>query len=335
MRASFGGRWCDERVGMNVFAPRLFWVSICFLATVDAACENCLPGSCANSICTACYPGYFELFGICYACGENCATCNFFNPCLTCLDFASLVHYKPPGATSCFRCKNCAVGQAMTVECTSIADTTCTTCADDSVVANLANGLQQCRQCTVGTYRSADKLRCAPCKSCTSEQYVKPGDECTLARDRVCTDCPNNRATTIVNSGSCDTCRPGYYLQGGVCFLCSSAPCPVDRYQDCSNAVRTCNLCAGMVESNRCEVGFGPNPSLCPAGATANSVCEPCPAGSERPSLAPLKCSKCNDGFYKTQAGVGVCTRCTNAPADNSFYLPWGNTLATTASCEW
>ena len=225
----------------------------------------------------------------------------------------------------------------MTRQCANNLNTICDTCLDSAIAVNLADGMQTCRQCAGGTYRSADKLSCVTCKSCTSEQYVKSGDECTLTKDRVCTDCQNNKATSILNSGSCDTCKPAYYSTSpGFCSLCTSAPCAPGFYQSCTNAVRACNLCAGLSASTACALrGYGPNQPTCPEGTATNTVCEPCPAGSERPNLAILQCSKCGLGFYKTAASASDCLACTNAPVSNSLYFTWGNAPATTASCEW
>jgi predicted amidophosphoribosyltransferase len=65
-------------------------------------------------------------------------------------------------------------------------------------------------------------------------------------------------------------------------------------------------------------------------------VCTACAAGSERLTAgAPLDCAKCGAGFYKDVRGVSSCGRCTNAPANNSLYMIWGNTEATIASCPW
>ena len=343
---------------MNVFAPRLFWTGgsgggvwlllpllLSVTITVDVVealqnCNSCEPSYCTDvSVmiwgiyypkysCSLCKVTFYTIWGECIPCTNNCISCDA-TECLYCYPG----YYISGGA--CLLCNSCVAGQAQTRPCLNGLNTICATCASNQIAVNLGGGEQECRDCPAGTYRTPDKLSCATCTQCTSLQYVPAQSDCTSTQNRVCTDCPDNKATKNINSGLCDTCRPGYFLTNGLCTQCSSLPCDADRYQDCTNAVRTCNICAGMVESSKCALGYGPNPSTCPAGTTQNSACEPCPAGSERPNLTPLKCSKCSDGFYKTVPGTANCQLCTNAPVNNSFYAPWGNTLATTATCEW
>lgn len=323
---------------MNVFAPRLFWARFIFTLSImvkqidgQNCGSGCISGWCNINYCQVCKTGYFQYDGLCIPCGSNCEQCSLYDQCINCFSG----YYRPGVQSSCSLCSICVVGQATIRPCGNNLNAICETCASNQIAVNVGGGAQVCQDCPAGTYRTPDKLSCATCTQCTSLQYVLPTNDCTSTQNRVCTDCPDNKATKNINSGLCDTCRPGYYLQSGLCYSCASLPCPVDRYQDCSNAVRNCYVCTGMTDATKCSVGYGPNPSTCPAGTTQNPVCEQCPAGSERPNLVPYKCSKCNDGFYKTQPGTANCQPCTNAPASNSFYIPWGNTLATTASCEW
>jgi hypothetical protein len=169
---------------------------------------------------------------------------------------------------------------------------------------------------------------------------VKPEDVCAATKNTICTNCLDNKAVRTLNSGTCDTCTTGYYALGSpfACFKCDLNPCSVGFYQECSNAQRTCTQCAGLTLATACPVGQGPEPKTCPLGTTSEtkSVCTACAAGSERLTAgAPLDCAKCGAGFYKDVRGVSSCGRCTNAPANNSLYMIWGNTEATIASCPW
>jgi hypothetical protein len=350
---------------MNVFAPRLFWfggdvgvwllmpflLSVTITVDVVQALPNC--NTCfsqffcedksytyasvyyQNYECTLCNVGYFLFMGSCLQCSAHCMTCDV-NNCFYCFPGYYFIT-NAYNENQCYLCGSCVAGQAQTRPCLNNLNVICQDCASNQIAVNVGGGAQECRTCSAGTYRNANKLTCDTCTTCTSEQRVELGNECTLTKNRVCTNCPFNTASSVVNGATCDTCRPGYYLTGpGACTLCTSTPCDSGFYQVCSNAVRTCNLCTGLSASTKCPLkGYGPDKPTCPVGTITNTECKPCPAGSERPNLAVLQCSKCVDGFYKTLPSADDCQVCTNAPVDNSLYLPWGNAAATTANCEW
>jgi hypothetical protein len=313
-------------------------------ARFDTACLPC-PRSCQactrtigtnDVVCSVCNAGYFLAFGKC--CGPNCLACNEDMTCATC----NTGYYRQTDVPfQCLPCTACQPGQLPSRLCLNNLNTECYWCPDGEIPAYGGFAIFGfCRQCDPGTYKAADKISCAPCTTCSSVQYVKPEDVCTARRDTVCTGCPGNKAVRVLNSVTCDTCAAGYYGLGVplVCYQCTANPCNAGFYQDCSNAQRTCNPCAGLTLALACPAGQGPEPSTCPAGTTVatRSACTPCPAGSERAGAgAPLYCAKCGTGFYKDARSLASCGRCANAPANNSLYLIWGNKDATTASCPW
>jgi hypothetical protein len=297
-------------------------------------CQDCKRDVGAdNPYCVVCKPGYtLSFWGTC--CGPHCDTCNMYGGCATC---SAGYYRRTTDPFDCLPCTGCQPGQVTTRACGNNLNTECSTCSDGEIPA--VGGLT-CRACDPGTYKAADKITCATCTTCSLLQYVKPEDVCTTKKNTICTDCTGNKAVRVLNSVTCDTCAAGYYGLGVplVCYQCTANPCNAGFYQDCSNAQRTCNPCAGLTLALACPAGQGPEPSTCPAGTTVatQSACTPCPAGSERAVAgSPLYCAKCGTGFYKDARGLASCGRCANAPANNSLYMIWGNKDATTASCPW
>lgn len=308
-------------------------------AQCPQGCTQCIDNSQGSLICAGCSQGngLIEVNGVryCTGCHANCLTCDYYfsGGCTRCAAGFLRNSLSP---ADCKSCAVCPTGSWQSTACDNvIQDTQCVACESGSMVSG-----KSCVQCTTGKYVSADRLSCLPCSVCSGTQYLQNGNECKIYRDTICTECGANKASTRENMASCDTCTSGYYTMGSPfsCFRCDSNPCSVGFYQECSNAQRTCTQCAGLTLATACPVGQGPEPKTCPLGTTSEtkSVCTACAAGSERLTAgAPLDCAKCGAGFYKDVRGVSSCGRCTNAPANNSLYMIWGNTEATIASCPW
>eukprot|EP00518_Triparma_eleuthera_P016019 CAMPEP_0197546406 /NCGR_PEP_ID=MMETSP1320-20131121/1011_1 /TAXON_ID=91990 /ORGANISM="Bolidomonas sp., Strain RCC2347" /LENGTH=1091 /DNA_ID=CAMNT_0043105961 /DNA_START=13 /DNA_END=3284 /DNA_ORIENTATION=- len=229
-------------------------------------------------------------------------------------------------------CAACPIGSYTS----SVASTSCSTCPSGqrTNAASAATGcvvcpagkyalLDQCNDCTAGTYSSAESSTCsacstgkysqggaASCTACTAGRYAldtrTPCADCSAgkyaeAEAALCTPCANGKYSGAAAS-SCDDCAAGTYAAGAAseCTSCSAGtysntastlctPCSAGRYS--SAAAATC--------------------SECPAGTYslgATEACSNCPAGAYSTSSAAA-CFPCGSGTW-SEPGSGSCTAC-------------------------
>jgi hypothetical protein len=299
---------------------------------------------CLRPVDARCPIGYFlALDQICTPCATNCATC-----VLVVSDWGRVVctlcnagYYLNPDKT-CRPCTVCGPGQAMTSLCDSHNDASCETCQAGQYVrfTGIPWSPYECNSCGGGQYAAPDKQSCLTCKTCSFTEYLTDTNRCNTFRDHVCTACPDNKAVTVRNIASCDTCAAGFFsVRSGVSFTCSRCtdfPCGANppTFISCVNAERICTVCRGTTPATQCDPGQEPD-KTCDGRSTENSKCRDCLAGSERPPGSnSLRCEKCKTGFFKSTQSTANCASCTNKPA-NSFYVSWGALDATSKDCPW
>lgn len=159
----------------------------------------------------------------------------------------------------------------------------------------------------------------------------------------------------------CAACREGYYNTGAgvnsnepVCAVCATSVCAAGTYVSCTTTdqmgSRECLRCQGHshADSTKCAANRGV-PKGCFGTSSENVQCADCPAGTERPdgtamvsvssggrSVEIQQCLACGVGKFKASASNAACSACTNKPAENSQYVSWGTTAATSnAACPW
>ena len=336
---------CDECYVPDIWAP----VTSCTKCAsgyrlVGDRCKLICPENCQTCsgvpnwfiTCSECQAGFaFNSQGTdCVRCDSNCRSCtNFYRQCTDCE--AGFYRDPNPPYAWCLACEVCAPGEIERSACSTTNPRWCTSCARHEVVVN-----NQCVACQVGTYTSDDRRSCPTCGVCSAPTHFRPnGGECTTTRNTICSACTDNKATSSNDLASCDTCNSGFFRQisgtSFVCARCTDHPCGQNQFISCSNAVRQCQTCPGVTAANACDKGKEPS-KTCDGRSTEPSECRNCLAGSERPlGAVSLICEKCKTGFFKNEQSSNDCGRCTNAPANNSVYLPWGNIHANTRDCPW
>lgn len=331
------GIFSQSIVFLLMFCVHLAW------GQCPTGCATCYLRN-GQNLCRSCNEGYAHVsnFDICIKCGDNCLSCSSVNNagCLRCANG----YYRDPNPPfkNCLACTTCPTRHETVITCNFQQNTVCNDCGRGAVVRPDGDGTSYCLFCVNGmTYASDDALTCLTCRVCTApNQYLTPNGQCTRQSNTVCADCPDNKATSANNLGTCDTCQAGYFkvasVNSFICQKCTDVPCSNNFYIQCTNAQRQCTLCPGTTSANACEIGHEPS-IPCPGTDTTPSECRACLKGTERRSkLGPLTCNRCAQvGFYKDRDGPQDCGPCTNRPQSNSVYLSWGNSVPDNANCPW
>ena len=208
------------------------------------------------------------------------------------------------------------------------------------------------RPCPAGTYSSArgleDVTECTPCRggyACTTDGLIEPDTVCTAGHYCVSgavSPAPYNSSTGDIcpvstycpqQSTSPIPCQPGHYANStgnSQCLQCSEGfYCHVDI----SVSPVICPL------GHYCPQGSGLNYMACPRGTigtrtglTAESECEPCPAG-EYCELSGQSTSNgsCSAGFYCTSGAASPTPELsdTTGPCSTGHYCPEHSVLPT------
>lgn len=241
-----------------------------------------------------------------------------------------------PGCVDCISA--CGAGWKQTRACGPMYDRQCEKCPDDSYVV----GGDTCVACTTGKYRTADKLGCADCSTCTRFQS---SSGCNGAVNRICTPCGGFKYTRSVNAATCAGCENGYFDAGnGACSRCDTSSCGNGNYRICSfteayGGKQECYPCQGQKENATCSAGFGVS-TRCDGQGTTMVSCTACGPGKHRPAGTGLvgdiqTCVPCLTGFFKPDTGSAACSACSNKPASNAQYVTWGALLPSSNTCPW
>jgi proprotein convertase subtilisin/kexin type 5 len=285
-----------------------------------------------NGFCTECFPGFYEINNICYACDASCATCTDSTNCLTCspgyywgIANGGLCTTCPSGCASCNAagtCSGCLANYYLfqthclscPTDCSSCSDgSTCTTCSAGILVSNL------CIRCTDLTYGGS-----VGCTTCSNNNNFIACSQCAdtyfLSSTGVCQSCSSvipgalrcsdtNTPTQCQNDFS-STLTLRYYLVGITCIQnVKSCRKISDIYGNCSQcysgykitsgacvqcSFTGCDLTTATVTSNVCTcVG-------CLSGYYLTGVtCTAC-ADIHCTTCTAAGCTICNQGYYLT-----------------------------------
>lgn len=288
--------------------------------TCDAVTGKC---SCAAGYalpnCTSCSAGFVSAGNSsCLACGSGCRQCSSSSTCTQCqsglvLNAASgqCVSVSASGASSATAAISCPNGQYLS-------NGNCVAC-DPSCLSCFGPSPSQCLSCQPGTtyllsgfclgIQADGTGRCQASTLSLSGQYIANNVQTT------CDPCPSTCATCSIPSFSnsslitdvvCNSCLPGYVLDGGKCV----ANCSSGKYADASTSF-TCQGCDAS-----CSSCTGPTPNQCISCSNlANVVIN----GTCNSTVCPL------EGFYNAN---GTCLQCHPDCATCS-----GPTLSSCTAC--
>ena len=168
-----------------------------------------------------------------------------------------------------------------------------------------------CRACPAGYKGGGDKQYCDGCGAGTYQPSAGQSSCIDITDGKNCSTGSANTDYTSCTSSivlsckkddcSATSCKDGYYLSGGKCYIC-----PAGSY--CKNSVKnTCS--AGTYSSGE---GWS-SCSNCSAGTYSGegaSSCTNCPAGKYSSSAGSSSCSTCSAGTY-SGAGASGCSTCS------------------------
>ena len=180
----------------------------------------------------------------------------------------------------------------------------CSLCASGSF--NPAVGQAACSCCAPGSFANASGLLlCLPCTGTDADACQQP---CTIIPNCDCTDAAN-----------CDKnrCPSGCYVPNGT-SVCQRAP--AGCYTECGGS--NCSASANVLD--RCL----PGTSSRFVGASSNSTCTACPAGSFCPTAGEGNPQLCNAGSYSSAVGATSSTVCTPCTAGTYSFAPGSTSCA-------
>lgn len=233
----------------------------------DISCSSCEQ---SEYNCIECNTGFYRHNDQCLSCNSNCNTCDVTsNNCTSCKEG----HYLDKTTNTCNECYS-----SECKECSGPLQ--CTTCYDGYTTD--PNG-QKCEKCPE---------YCSNCKYLYvgSDLYCTecaPGYYRWFKNDEqgyvLCSSCDEG-CSQCHDSGSCEVCKPGYYMSNEkVCYKCS---------ENCLTCTENSEKCTS------CHEGYYPKDNKCTKCTVEN--CHICASGTS--------CKECNDGFYL--AGTGNCIGC-------------------------
>ena len=133
-----------------------------------------------------------------------------------------------------------------------------------------------CHQCklTIPQPTTTPAVPAYTCSQCKAGFYLNSKNHCTKC-SQFCTNC---------TSTACNTCRPGHFINGGLC----------------GNCIVHCNVCLDSSSCDTCQDGYFRGPP--PAGSQLKSTCIACSANCKQCSSG-ASCRVCDDG-YRISAGL-------------------------------
>ncbi|EKX34852.1 hypothetical protein GUITHDRAFT_119038 [Guillardia theta CCMP2712] len=261
-------------------------------------CMPCSPGTykdiAGNEACTACPTGRDSaIFG-----GVSLSSC-----------------YCLPGYTG-LDCNPCGPGYYKEV----VGSGSCQACPPGYFQpVQAATSPARCLPCSLGYYSDVNASR-SPCTACPINTYAD-----TLASVQ-CTPCQGNSSSSegAISQSRC-LCNPGYDAYSpGVCEPCSvgyykgslgNVACQIcpDGYYSDHGATTACTVCpanswapTGSATVSAC---------LCIPGYTlVGGSCEPCPAGTYKPTISNANCTSCPAITYLPYTGSTNESQCFACP---------------------
>jgi len=290
----------------------------CSQANSETSCTSCNTDSGAvlepaTGKCL-CVSGSFDANGACSICHQTCRTCSASNSetaCVTCSDpfvtpnqdkkcICSAGMYFNPNLKSCASCspgcKACKFGA--TAECTECLDgfymdaftKECDRCVEAMPYCLTCDSPTKCTECMAGYY-----VDNGVCKKYANGCLLGNGDQCDrcakgkFVNNGTCVNCNIDNCDDCIDAKTCASCITGYYLDAGVCKVCSSG----------------CRACSSADFCQACKPGK--------ALSLTKRTCAGCVAGCTRcvyNYLDQLICLACETGYVRTSSG---CTSCSAA----------------------
>lgn len=279
-----------------------------------------------SSLAANCWPGYYELWWVCYPCPAGTGSAGGYVPfsCPKC-EFGKY----GPGASPCLPCP---VGTQGTRQGLA----SCDPCPVGNYAATTGNAW--CTACPVGYSANGGASSCFPCPAGTGSRadYPKGGCmECEQATYSTggtgCIPCPPGTYMTYsMNNGkggnslaSCVAAPAGTYVRNSKSI--AFTPCPPGTYNPNTGST-TLAACIPCPSATPYTIGESPTG----VGATSASQCiATCPATAPRKYISDGKfgcySSSCPTGTVYTDA-----TTCTQCPAGNYWLLSYSYTVIQT-----
>ncbi|ELP89083.1 protein serine/threonine kinase, putative [Entamoeba invadens IP1] len=256
-------------------------VSCELCSTFNSYCQTC---SQTERKCVACKSGSYLSGTSCVTCHSTCAsTCSTTTGiCFSCISGYVL------SSTSSNQCELCESFDANCLTCASDSSRKCIACKTDYYI----NSAYTCTHC------DSSCSSCEPnggiCKVCKADFVMKnpPGIACTGCSDLD----PNCLKCAADSSGSCITCKGGYYPSKttGNCI-----PCDLTCKSD------ACNAMTGICTSCQSNYVFKSNKDVsCDSCNTFDAHCSTCASDFSR------KCIVCRSNYYPVYSSSTLETTC-------------------------
>jgi len=332
--------WCPtgEYVSVSPCSTSTSPCSNCATAPNCLGMSNCTNGSTSWCVTTDCAAGFYNAYGVCYACTPipNCQYPSCDTASSTTCAQCSAGYWLSTDGSTCTQC-NPSSSYCAAYTCTQTTPTTCTQCTNNIVVPLCAAytctaTTATCSACKVGYYWNG-----TACTLCEQIEACLVGSlTCSTSYDSTCSLCLDG-FYVYTQTGLCEPCticQHGTYpsmacgvtpTTNTICTACTAIP---NCWQSYCNAAQStvCTLC--IVGYYVTGSGTPNNPTTCaacssPAITVANCWGYACTAlGSSN-----TYCYECNNGLYLStpttcttcapvthcQAGSVICSSATNS----------------------
>ncbi|KAL4482200.1 hypothetical protein ABPG72_017981 [Tetrahymena utriculariae] len=311
---------CDEYPGyffqQYTDQSNLQSVSMC-----SKCAQNCISCYSSQNGCYQCADGFFlnENYE-CDPCDDSCLTCNGYkqNNCLSCIQPLVLfknqcfqncplkyyINYLPNNTQECIVCPSQCITCSSKKNCSTCAygyykqDAECLQCKNNCEICYGLQGLycQKCRQ----SYFLQNNLCVKQCQVYNNiGHYMDIASRTCLQCDQSCLNCVNPQST------GCTSCRDGYYLFSGICYVCpsNSVKCYYDNQQKQILSIQCASpyfLFYGFCKKS-CPLSFYQD--------ITSNTCKLCNVACSQ-CTGPLsnQCQSCYDGYF--YAGQNTCLPC-------------------------
>jgi len=309
---------------------------------------------------------------ICWITLAHCTTCVYKSYCDPgCTGYPSCTGYNSNyGATNCYYCKPCGIGQfkpwdARRPDRTS--NDQCYYCGTNLFTFFEGSTKESdcvcgpgvapygvpyyygisweifCYRCGYGTYK--DEIGMTPCKSCPAGKYAggTMNTQCTLCPANTysttvaarystsCLNCPQF-STSAAGSSTCN-CSSGYQKVGTDPFTCEVPTCAAGS----TGPPDSCAQCAPG--KYKAASGSAPCDDCVPGkysaatGASTAATCLSCSAGSYAGTPGSFACSLCPSGKYSNATAASTSTTCQDCLAGKYSAATGASTAATCQNC--
>ncbi|KAL3876442.1 hypothetical protein ACJMK2_034287 [Sinanodonta woodiana] len=198
---------------------------------------------------------------------------------------------------------------------TSVGNTKCAECKPGTYSSS--TGATSCTECEAGKYQPDWATSwCEVCEygKTTNRNGSNSRSECVCAPGHYyyygqCNPCARGTYKKYTGNTDCNDCHPGSYSSSAGAIACTE--CEDGTYQP-NWRTSSCQACEGV----KTTIGRGSNSyqqCVCPPGQydiRGWLKCSPCQPGTYKPNAGDTSCFDCLPGTYSNSPGATSCTKC-------------------------